>query len=551
MRIQMQLKQDQTSQKLRGAYYTPDKLAQFIVNWSSGENGLDNFNILEPSCGDGVFLRALTASNDDFNCIGVEIEENEAKKAAKLVMTDNRFKVANIDFYRFYEENRSSQYDLIMGNPPYIRYQYLSLEQRDEQSDILMNSGLRPNKLINSWVSFTVAAVQQLSDLGKIGFVIPAELLQVKYAEQLRGYLMDQLNNITIVTFRKLVFPDVEQEVVVLLGEKKNSNSEHRIKILEFDDVDDLLSNFSEKNEENPFLKMENNNRKWTRYFLSHEQNYLLTQIMNNRLYKRFGEFAQVDVGITTGNNGFFCVDESTANQFDLCDISRPLLARAVNIPSVIFNRQDWEMNVQNGAKTFLLDFNNKHPNERQADYIQLGEATGENTGYKTRIRNKWYEIPGIWVPDAFFLRRNNIYPKFVLNQMDAVSTDTMHRIRFNTGIDEISQKKMVLSYYNSVAFAFTELEARSYGGGVLEILPRELESVTIPDLVNKEIDETVINETFNEIDRLMRTSVEIEEILNLVDEFLASELDIEIVQLESLREIWRILMNRRTGRGN
>lgn len=47
-------------------------------------------------------------------------------------------------------------------------------------------------------------------------------------------------------------------------------------------------------------------------------------------------------------------------------------------------------------------------------------------------------------MPDAFFLRRNNLYPKFVLNCCDAVSTDTMHRIKFNNDIDILEEKEMV-----------------------------------------------------------------------------------------------------------
>ena len=40
------------------------------------------------------------------------------------------------------------------------------------------------------------------------------------------------------------------------------------------------------------------------------------------------------------------------------------------------------------------------------------------------------------------FLRRNNLYPKFVLNQCEAVSTDTMHRIKFH------DQKYLLISSY-------------------------------------------------------------------------------------------------------
>ena len=41
-------------EKLRGGYYTPEPIAQFICNWAIDIN---TKGILEPSCGDGVFLK--------------------------------------------------------------------------------------------------------------------------------------------------------------------------------------------------------------------------------------------------------------------------------------------------------------------------------------------------------------------------------------------------------------------------------------------------------------------------------------------------------------
>lgn len=62
-----------------------------------------------------------------------------------------------------------------------------------------------------------------------------------------------------------------------------------------------------------------------------------------------------------------------------------------------------------------------KYPNKHK-EYINFGEVNGENEGYKCSIRDRWYRIPSVWVPDAFFLRRNNLYPKFVVNCCNAVS---------------------------------------------------------------------------------------------------------------------------------
>ena len=181
-----------------------------------------------------------------------------------------------------------------------------------------------------------------------------------------------------------------------------------------------------------------------------------------------------------------------------------------------------------------------------QRDYIALGEKNGENEGYKCQIRDRWYQVPSIWVPDAFFLRRNNLYPKFVLNCCHAVSTDTMHRVKFHEGIEA---ERIILSYYNSISFAFTEICGRSYGGGVLEILPGEVGNIMLP--VIKEIDEALKNELLKRIDTIVRNDEDIEVALDLVDQKLLVEvLGIDKNICTSCRQIWKKMQKRRLGRG-
>ena len=179
-------------------------------------------------------------------------------------------------------------------------------------------------------------------------------------------------------------------------------------------------------------------------------------------------------------------------------------------------------------------------------EYIKQGEKNGENKGYKCSIRDRWYRIPSIWVPDAFFLRRNNLYPKFVLNQCDAVSTDTMHRIKFNEGIES---ERAVLSYYNSISFAFTELCGRSYGGGVLEILPGEVGNIFVPKL--EDISMEKVREVLTRVDGFIRKGEDIEKVLDIVDnEILVSLLGVEDIMCKNARIIWKKLQQRRLKRG-
>ena len=157
----MILKQDSSERKLRGAYYTPLKLAEKMVDFFKNDQSIQT--ILEPSCGDGVFVEALlqTQSLKEQSIItAIEIEKNETDKLNKRLGRNSKVNVLNGCFFEYYHKNKDSRnFDLILGNPPYIRYQYLEEKQRAEMSDILISHGMKSNKLINAWVGFMVACV--------------------------------------------------------------------------------------------------------------------------------------------------------------------------------------------------------------------------------------------------------------------------------------------------------------------------------------------------------------------------------------------------------
>lgn len=571
--ILMLLRQDATKEKLAGRYFTPYDLANYIVEWAIG-NDIHMTNILEPSCGDGVFLKSLVEHNLHLECNikAIEIDESVSIIANDTTDTSIRYNnfedyrnnqqlehnngcdIINDDFYKVYREGLTNErFQVIIGNPPYIRYQYLNEDQRDEQSIILTNNGMRSNKLINAWVSFVVACVQMLDENSRIGLVIPAELLQVKYAEDLRRFLMHSLHRTTIVTFRELVFDGVEQEVVLLLGEKDaNHEQEHQLRIVQYRNVEEMVQ--ANDLDEYEFFDVDFNETKWTKYFLSNRDIHLIDSIRNDNRFVKFNQLARVEVGITTGNNNYFCVNHQQVEQYDLEGICRPLIARSVNINGIIFTEEDWRENIERGAKTYLIDFPDidiEQYTEGQRNYIELGERNGENKGYKCRIRDRWYRIPSVRTSDAFFLRRNYLYPKFMLNseEVEAVSTDTMHRVTFN---NEEDKKRVLLSYYNSIGLAFTEIEGRSYGGGVLEILPGEVGKIILPDLRDTNlIDDYTVNELIQIIDNYVRNNDDILGILDVIDRrVLVDILGLGMEDVLEFRNMWLTLRERRLNRG-
>lgn len=541
----MRLKKDSSEQKLRGAYYTPLQLADAMVGLFASQ---DIATILEPSCGDGVFLDSLNNLNlmeKVQKLVAVEIESDEAEKVRNRYSDFEQIEVHTEDFFDYYNLMLGKEYyDLILGNPPYIRYQYLKDSQRDMQTKILTSHGMKANKLINAWVAFIVACVQMLSDHGKMAFVIPAEILQVAYAEDLRLYLADHLAKITLITFEQLVFPDIEQEVVVFIGEK--GKREKGIRIIEMNNLD----GFAKFNiEQNGFQKLQHIKEKWTKYFLSAEEMALIQELRGDNRFAKFSEYALINIGITTGNNGFFSITEDTAEKYGLTDATLPLIGRSSHAHGIYFTEEDWERNIRAGKRARLISFP-EIPYEEYSDgykeYIGLGEKNGEHEGYKCSIRKRWYIVPSVWVPDAFFLRRNNLYPKFVLNRCNAVSTDTMHRVKF---YENIEPENILLAYYNSISFAFAELCGRSYGGGVLEILPGEMGNILLPKVEN--ISPKLREKLLVKIDLIVRNNEDIEMALEAVDkELLVGVLGIDAQICCKFRAIWKKMQRRRLGRG-
>ncbi len=533
----MELIKNITSDKLRGGFYTPPTIASFILKW--GINGKLDSDILEPSCGDGVFLRQLAIDERSYNTItAVEFDKAEASKAASIQV--NNSTVINEDFHLFCNTTQQ-RFDLVVGNPPYIRYQYFKKEQQDQAELLFKNAGLKYSKLTNAWVSFIVGSSLLLNETGKIGFVIPAELLQVSYAKQLRQFLAHFYNKINIISFKKLVFEGIQQEVILLLCEKSNCN-DHYIEHIEVNDAEDL-DMFDVAKLRFPTKKIDFKSNKWTYYFLEQEEICFLESVAERFNIKPFSTYANVEVGITTGANSYFTVPEATVLKYDMQKYARPMVGRSVQVESLIFTHNDWTNNIKSGANANLLVFSDSDAldlNKGAKEYVLWGEDQGINKGYKTGIRNNWFVIPSVKLSDALFIRRNNLYPKLVSNEANAYTTDTMHRVYIK---DSTDKSAFIASYYNSLSFAFAEIVGRSYGGGVLELLPSEVKNIPIP---YKETHK----ELLSKVDSMMRSKTSIDAILSVADNIILKEgFGLSEKEIKIANSIWKKLSNRRLNR--
>ena len=538
-----------SAEKLRGGYYTPKAITDFLCRWSIDDK---TQTVLEPSCGDGNFIESAILRFNELGLKGkelkgkikgIELLEEESLKAkqraANLGLNSNT--IENQDFFNFIKNNSTVKYDAIIGNPPFIRYQNFPEKHRSIAIEMMQSLGLNPNKLTNIWVPFLVVSSSLLNNNGKMAMVIPAELFQVKYAAETRIYLSKFFERITILTFKKLVFENIQQEVVLLLCEKSVTHG-LGIRVIECENLDALRTIDFEKINGSNVKPIDHSSEKWTKYFLTEKEINLLKNLKSDDRIVSCGDILDVDVGLVTGRNEFFMLKEEQVKEWNLEKYTIPVASKSNQLKGITFSKNDFYKNskAQNSIHLFIppnVEFD-ELPEVCQK-YIRYGEEMQFNTGYKTRIRKRWYITPSLWAPDAFALRQVGDYPKLILNETGASSTDTIHRVRFKTNVN---RQSLVISFINSLSFAFSEITGRSYGGGVLTFEPTEIEEIKIP----KPID---LNFDFQLIDSLIRKR-KIEEVLDIVDkELLIKQYGFDEKEVKQLREIWRKLSNRRINR--
>jgi len=231
-------------------------------------------------------------------------------------------------------------------------------------------------------------------------------------------------------------------------------------------------------------------NGKWMKVLLSIEELEVFERVRKLPLIKRFSDVANVDVGIVTGANKFFLVDDATVKKYQLESYAKPMFGRSGHCPGIVYSNAVHRANAKKDMATNFISINKvefEDLTEGAKEYVLMGEAEGLHKRYKCRIRKPWYSVPSVYSTSIGMLKRAHHYPRLILNTAGAYTTDTAYRISSKENAD-----KLVYGFINSLTALTAEMEGRHYGGGVLEMVPSEIEKLLIPvaDVENMNLDE-------------------------------------------------------------
>lgn len=533
-----------SERKLRGGYYTPLALAEFLSKWAI-RTGFES--VLEPSCGDGNFIAAVQPRLKRYaHVTAVELQAEELEKA-KDRCSDASFEIDWLqgDFFSVYEElQRQDPFDVVLGNPPFIRFQHFDGRSRDCAFEHLRTAGYRPTKLANAWCGFVQLCAELVVEDGRMALVLPAELLQVGYAQQLRDRLPALFDQLVLIAFDELVFPDIQQEVVLLLaaGRSDRGRKAGTFHTLRLRNGEQLISPglFEDQVEHAPSRHAQPG-MKWTALFLDGNDFEILESTYRRADVAKLGEYARVDVGVVTGRNSFFVMQARTADEIGINGFAVPVVGRTSALKSIRFNDGDMAAyRADNPSRLLNLSgIGADRFSDPLKDYLAAGAREGVDRGYKCSVRPRWYDVPSIYVPDAFLFRQIHTAPFMVANHARATATDTIHRVRVKPGVEV---DRLCAASINSLSFAWAEVCGRSYGGGVLELEPSEAEELPCLYEHAGELD-------LDYIDSKLRAGQLDAAIAHGDQVLLVQGLGLSDAEVRSLNQAWKSLRDKRQGR--
>lgn len=528
--------------KGRGAFFTPEDVAAYIAAWAAESR---DDAILEPSCGEAVFLHAVGPAHTG-RVVGVELHEDSAREAERTLQA------AGIDAHihtgDFFAHEPDGSFDAVIGNPPYVRYQDFSGESRARARRAALRGGVSLTGLASSWAAFTVHSALFLRRGGRLGLVLPAELLTVNYAADVRRFLMQHFSRVRLVLFTERVFPGVLEEVVLLLAEDFNRDGTTGTDHCDIYQVQNAAG-LQELTAPTKWVPS-SPSAKWSASIVPGEALTAYAKVTSGADFGVLQDWGETTLGMVTGNNKFFCLSPSRASELrlqagDLVPLSPP---GSRHLRQLTLSAGRLEALGDAGSSTLLFRPSGSPSAAAQA-YIRAGEKTGVNEAYKCRVRTPWWRVPDVKPADLLLTYMNSLTPQLCTNRAGVRHLNSVHGVYLAPDIRRIGMDLLPLAALNSVTLLGAETVGRAYGGGMLKMEPREADQWPMPgpDLIRRH--RASLSELRPKVQRRL-SSGDLLGAAALVDRVLFDAEDLTNDEIRAIRNARSELAARRTARG-
>lgn len=302
-----------SDRKFNGAFFTPDYIIDFIINEIKPSQNDTN---LDPSCGCGAFLVGLTdyyrhnfnkpiRKIIEENIFGSDILEYNIHRT-KLILTiyalQNGEQLKDTDFNLYHQDSLRADwkisFDNIVGNPPYVKFQDLT---DDNRNYLAKHWKTVEGGTFNLFFAFFELGYKLLEANGKLGYITPNNYFTSLAGEALRKYFQHHKCITRIIDFNhKKVFDAQTYTAITFLNKQQN-------KAIIYDRINKQQTpeTFLENTNGSPNYLENLNVKKWRLLKLDEQQNIKTIETIGIPLGKLF----DICVGIATLKDEVFFID--------------------------------------------------------------------------------------------------------------------------------------------------------------------------------------------------------------------------------------------------
>lgn len=517
--------------KRLGAFYTPSKASFILCEWAIRSSG---DRILEPSFGGCDFLeqakirlKHLGTKIPNQQLFGSDIHKiafTYLRKKLGISKKDGNF--IEKDFLSLTLQDFSNKkFDTIIGNPPYVSHHNMMENQKHDARMTIKSLGFSLSNKASLWAYFILHSFSFLKTKGRMAWVLPSSFLFAEYSSLVRNEIEKRFERAIVIRLGERIFLSKgsdESTAIVLCEGFLGNQTGTTFEIVFADDlhkVHKLIESWNSNGWKGRLLS-----DRTEILFLKDDERQAYTKIVESNNCNDLGELIDIEIGIVTGANSFFIINQETTQSYKLPESAiKPILPKFILCKGLCLTYKDIEKARKDNLPCLIINTERIRKSSRIYRYLETFPKVEKDSNSTFKKRAIWHQPDDNKIPDAFFPYMQNVGPRIVLNKLGITSTNTIHRVFFKSKTKKYMQKLIAISILTTFSQLSAEIEGRSYGSGVLKHEPSEAKRIKIyiPDKLNRK----EITRIFNLIDHHFRNK-DPEHAQKVADDFIFNGLE-------------------------
>lgn len=478
-----------------GATFTPKDLAMFLATkliTLAKTEGKTNLSVLDPACGDGSLLDAISEVGGELisSLVGYDTNKGYIEKARFLLASQNsRLELLCRDFLNicpnnvdlFSTECRHEFVDIVIANPPYVRTQVLGAEKAQQLAKEFNLSGK-----IDLYYPFLMAMTNALKKGGLLGVITSNRFLSTKSGSDIRKYLLDNYDILEVIDLGDTKLFNAAVLPAIFIGRKKTNKKlcsqqvgeymsiyemeDEHVNVRKASSIYEILNtktvgHYSVSGINYTFKKglLKHSTDKCSIWQMSNkEENDWIETINQNASFRIKNRF-KVRVGIKScADNVFICQKWEEAGIHIEKELLKPMISQE-NIKAWHIDKDSMKLvlyphySVKGKRKVFDLD---DYPNA--ANYLANYREQLEARTYLVKAGRKWYEYwvpqnPELWSAPKVVFPDISVKPRFCYDDSGAVVNGNCYWICAKTEeerqllllIEGVANSEVMMKYHD------------------------------------------------------------------------------------------------------